>query len=53
MDKLYRINDVLTALAQELGVTFTDEADEDDRLQAATLAVAEQFGVRGTVRPES
>jgi predicted RNase H-like HicB family nuclease len=45
MDVLYRINDVLTALKDELGVTFDDGDAEDAALNEATHAVAEALGL--------
>lgn len=44
-DNLYRINDVLTALAGELGVLFESEEAEDEALQNLTMAVAAEFGL--------
>jgi hypothetical protein len=48
-ETLYRINDVLTALAADLGVVFEDENDEDERLDAATHAV---YGALFDARPD-
>lgn len=47
MDKLYRINDVLSALASELGVrdSFENDDEYDAALNGATHAVAELFRV--------
>lgn len=42
--KLYRINDVLTGLAHEMGVDVTVEW-EDEVLNDLTLYVAEKLGV--------
>ena len=47
MDTLYRINDVLTALAAELNVRFSDYDDEDAVLNDLTFYVAERFWPEG------
>lgn len=41
MDILYRINDVISDLCTELGVTFASPEDEDCILDDATFAVYE------------
>jgi len=45
MDKLYRINDVLTALAQEFGIIWDDEDEQDLVLNDLTHEVADAFGL--------
>ena len=45
-DKRYRINDVLTSLANELGVEFASEDHEDDVLNNLTHIVADAFGIK-------
>ena len=44
MDILYRINDALTVLKNDLGIRFADEDAEDAALDEATFAVARAFG---------
>ena len=44
-DRLYRINDVLTALANEFGVIWDDEDEEDQVLNDLTHEVADAFGL--------
>jgi hypothetical protein len=45
MNTLYRINDVLTALASELGVRWRSEEHEDETLNELTHQVAAAFGL--------
>jgi hypothetical protein len=53
MEDLYRINDVLTALAHEFHVAFVNESDEDTTLDNLTHAIADAFAVGPyRVRPE-
>jgi len=47
MEELYRINDVLTALAEELGIQFPNDETKDEVLDSLTHKVAEAFGFRG------
>lgn len=45
LDTLYRINDLLTALAEELHVGWIDDQDKDTTLNDLTHEVAERFRV--------
>ena len=42
---LYRINDVLSALAEEVGVDWLDDDDRDSTLNDLTHEIAERFRV--------
>jgi len=45
MDPMYRINDVLTSLADEMNVVFKDDDDKDHVLNALSHYVARWFKV--------
>lgn len=52
-DKLYRINDVLSALAQEFNIAWDDDDEQDQVLNDLTHEVADAFGLDESGEPDA